>query len=384
MTMQSEQPATFNARDRPVGVILFGLGALGSLVIDCLATGYPLIHVVGAVDHAPDKVGRRLAELYPAFAEAGDVIVHDSLSACLAPCGSEAELLYHLTESAPDHIEGQLIEALAARLNVISASEAMFHPALRHAAFADRLDQAAKAARVTITGVGINPGYSFDSVPLLLARATSGVKRVAITRAIDVTGTGPGDIDHVGYALWPDEFAQKIASGRIVGHMGAPESIAKIAEHLSLDIDRIEEGWSTEVAEFPVDSGTPSLGMIEPGRVIGITQTATGLRGSEPVITTRLVMYYQPERFGIEAADTIDIEGAHHIRAAIRPAALSLFGAANTIVNATHDVCGAEPGLFNCLDASIAGARRGGFRYELDPARPNRPGEAVAVRKKPA
>lgn len=103
--------------------------------------------------------------------------------------------------------------------------------------------------------------------------------------------------------------------------------------------------------------------MIEPGRVIGITQTGRGMSGSETVISMSLVMYYSPERFGITVADTIDIEGAHHIRASITPAALSLFGAANTIVNATADVRAAAPGLFNFLDASIAGGRRGGFRY---------------------
>lgn len=367
----------------PVRVILFGLGALGSLVIRCLSTGYPLIRVVGAVDHAPGKVGRRLADLYPDFAGAGDVTVQDNLAACLKMCVPAADLLFHLTESAPARIEGQLVAALEAGLDVVSASEAMFHPSLRYPAFAARLDRAAKANGATISGVGINPGFSFDSVPLLLARATSGVKRVSITRAIDVTGTGPGDIDHVGYALWPAEFDEKIASGRIEGHMGMPESIAVVAERLGLDIDRVEENWTTATAAFPVDSGTPSLGMIEPGRVVGITQTGIGLSGGEAVITMRLVMYYQPERFGIEAADTIDIEGAHHIRAAIRPAALSLFGAANTIVNATHDVHAAQPGLLNILDASIAGARRGGFRYELDPAAQPKPG-GINLRKTPA
>ena len=365
----------------PVRVILFGLGALGSLVVACLAQGYPLIRVVGAVDHAPDKAGRRLADLYPDFAGAGDVVVQRSLADCLRSCGAEAELVYHLTESAPARIEGQLLEALAAGLDVVSASEAMFHPALRYGAVAARLDAAAQAGGATITGVGINPGYSFDSVPLLLARATSGVKRVSVTRSIDVTGTGPGDIDHVGYGLWPDEFTRRIAAGRIEGHMGMPESIAAVAERLGLDIDRVEEGWSTATAGFPVDSGTPSLGMIEPGRVIGITQTGAGLRGTETIVTMRLVMYYQPERFGIEVADTVDIEGAHHIRASLRPAALSLFGAANTIVNVTHDVVQARPGLLNILDASIAGVRRGGFRYEVDPAVPTRPG-LVGLRKR--
>ncbi len=353
---------------QPVGVVLFGLGALGSLVIDCLSQGYPLIRVVGAVDHDPAKAGQLLATLYPGFAGAGDVVVHASLAECLAACADTAELVYHLTESAPEKIEQQLLDALAAGLDVLSASEAMFHPALRHGAFAARLDAAARATGATISGTGINPGFSFDTVPLVLARATSGIKRVTITRAIDVTGTGPGDIDHVGYALWPDEFAAKIASGRIVGHMGMPESIALVAERLGLVIDRVEERWETEVAAFPVDSGTPSLGMIEPGRVIGITQTGYGMRGADVVVSMSLVMYYSPERFGLTVADTIDIDGAHHIRASITPAALSLFGAANTIVNATHDIRAAPPGLFNILDAATAGTRRGGFRYSVDGA----------------
>src|ERR1700739_4953490 len=106
----------------------------------------------------------------------------------------------------------------------------------------------------------------------MLARVTSGVDEVRITRTIDVTGTGPGDIDHVGYGLWPDEFKAGIASGRIVGHMGMPQAIVTIAERFGIAIDAVDERWETSTAEFPVDSGTPALGILEPGRVIGITQ----------------------------------------------------------------------------------------------------------------
>ncbi len=365
---------------RPIPVVLFGLGALGALVIRCLATGYPMIRVVAAVDHDPQKAGRRLADLFPDFAGAGDVVVAADLATALAGAAERPELLYHLTESAPERIEGQLLAALAAGLDVLSASEAMFHPGLRHAGFADRLDKAARAAGVTVSGTGINPGFSFDRLPLVLARASSGIRRVTITRAIDVTGTGPGDIDHVGYALWPDEFDEKIAAGRIVGHMGMPESIAVLAERLGIAIDRVEERWETATADFPVDSGTPSLGMIEPGRVIGITQTGIGLAGAEPVIRMSLIMYYDPERFGIAVADTIDIEGDHHVRARVEPAALSLLGAANVLVNATADVRAAPPGLFDMLEAPLAGARRGGFRYRLDPDTALRPGVVPLVR----
>jgi 4-hydroxy-tetrahydrodipicolinate reductase len=355
-------------------VALFGLGALGSLVIDCLRADYPLIQIVGAIDHDPGKAGKRLGDLYPGLRNGAEVTVAPSLRACLDGIAVKPDLVYHMTESDLDHIEPQLVGPLAAGINVISASEAMYHPGLRHPAVAARLDAAAKAAKASIAGVGINPGFSFDALPLMLGRVTSDVRAVRISRTIDVTGTGPGDIDHVGYGLWPAEFEAGIASGRIVGHMGMPESIVGIAERFGMDIDCIDERWETTTAAFPVDSGTPTLGMLEPGRVIGITQEGRGRRGDETVISMRLVMFYQPERHGLAVADEIDIEGAHHVRAALRPAALSLFGAANAIVNATHDVIAAPPGLVNVLDFSIAGVRRGGFRYALDEGRAHRPG----------
>lgn len=363
-------------------VILFGVGALGSLVVDCLRPGVPMIRVVGAVDVDRSKAGRRLAELTPDFPGAGDVVVAEDLAGCLARLGSPADVLLHMTESVPENIEADLIAALEAKLHVISASEAMFHVGLRWPGLAARLDAAAKANGVAITGVGINPGFAFDAFPLMLARTTCDVKRITISRAIDVTGTGPGDIDHVGYGLSPEDFQAKIASGRIVGHMGGPESVACVAERLGLEIDRVEEGWDTETAVFPVDSGTPLLGMIPPGHVIGITQRIRGMRGAEAVIDLSLVMYYQPERFGLVEADVVDIEGAHHVRASIRPAALSLFGAANAIVNAIHDVAAAGPGLVNMLDLSIGGTWRGGFRYVVEEAGGLRPG-VVPLRRVP-
>jgi 4-hydroxy-tetrahydrodipicolinate reductase len=365
-----------------VRVILYGVGALGALLLDCLATGYPLIEVAGAVDVDPAKAGRRLGDVHPGTpAAAREIVVAPTLAACLAGLTEPAHLLFHMTESVLAHVEGQMTEALDAGLNVLSASEAMFHPALRYPDVAARLDAAARRRGVSISGTGINPGFSFDSLPLLLARVTSGVRAIRISRTIDVTGTGPGDIDHVGYGLWPDEFDRKIAEGRVVGHMGGPESIACLAERLGLDIDRVAERWSTSTAAFPVDSGSAALGMIEPGRVIGITQEMAGMRGGETVISLRLVMYYRPELHGLRIADDIEIEGAHHVRASLVPAALSLFGAANMIVNAAHDVVGAPPGLVNMLDLTIAGTRRGGFRYAVDPAVPPHPGEVRLVRR---
>ena len=360
-------------------VILFGVGALGQLVMKALKGGYPLIEVVGAVDNDPGKIGRPLGSLVEGFPQ-GNVIIAPDLAACLAGLDAPADVVYHMTESELAHIEAQMIPMLERGLNVISASEAMFHPELRFSDVAGRLDAAARRHDVSITGCGINPGFVFDALPMMLARATSDITAVRISRTIDVTGTGPGDIDHVGYGLWPGEFQEKIASGRIVGHMGMPESIATLAERFNMPIDRIEERWETTTAAFPVDSGDPVLGTLEPGRVIGITQEGMAFAGAQQVMTIRLAMFYEPARHGLVEEDRIEIDGAHAIRAALTPAAVSLFGAANVVVNATHDVMAAPPGLVNVLDFSIGGVRRGGFRIATDPARLPAPGLIHVVR----
>ncbi len=363
-------------------VVVIGLGAVGSFVMDVLKEGYPKIRVLGAADINPRKAGKKLTELYPDTPGLEGLVVASSIEECLAGITEKIDVIYHLTESVPLDIEPQLVMALNAGANVISAGESMFYPGFRHPDFTARIDKLAKQKGVSIVGVGINPGFSFDALPLQLAHLTSGVKKIDIDRVIDVTGTGPGDISHVGYLLEPAEFDRKIKTGEIVGHMGAPESLALMAERLGMEIDTIEERWETEVADFEIESGVVELGMIKPGVVVGITQYGEAKRKGETVISLRLVMYYSPEKFGLELRDRIEIVGSHHITMTLTPAAISIFGAANAIVNATHDVMAAPPGVVNVLDFSVGGPNRGGFTYEIDPSRTDVPG-SIPVMQKP-
>jgi hypothetical protein len=371
--LRKHRPA---AKDGKLRAIIWGFGSLGMLMVKAFAAGVTDIRIVGIVDHAPHLVGKRASDLSAEAKQLGlDIVVCPTLEACLAMLKEPADVVYHMTESVLEAIEGQLVAALDAGLDVISASEAMFYPALRYPAIAARLDAAAKRNDVALVGCGINPGFVFDALVLTLARITTAATKVDIKRCIDVTGTGAHDIDHVGYGLTPEDFRAKIASGRIVGHMGMPESIALVAERLGMGIERVEESWDIETAEFPVDSGTDALGILPPGRVIGITQHGRAYEGDVERIHMRLAMYYQPAKFGLEESDDIVIEGAQRIHCALTPAAISLQGAALHIVNTTHDVATAPPGLANVLDFAMGGRPRGLFSYVSDPANPPKPGK---------
>jgi 4-hydroxy-tetrahydrodipicolinate reductase len=361
-------------------VILFGVGAMGGRLLRVLEADYPEIHVVAAVDSDPAKAGRTVAEV-TGHRRFGDVVIAADLPSALAGLDMTPDILVHMTESKPHLIQRQLTDALGAGLNVLSAAESMFHPAFRFGAFAEALDEAAKAAGKSIAGTGINPGFSYDVLPLLLARGTSAVTGLSIHRCIDVTGTGPGDIEHVGYGLTPEEFRIRIADGRIVGHMGAPESLVTIAEHLDMEIDEIGEAWDLEVADFDVDSGDPTLGVLPPGRVIGITQHCRALSKGREVMTTSLAMYYQPERFGLVEEDRIEIAGAMPVNISIKPAMQSLFGAANILANTIEPVVRAAPGFVSPLDLPTGGTRRWSGRYAVDPQRGMKAGSIPLMRR---
>ena len=348
-----------------VRVVLWGLGALGSRVVNSFAAGVQDLEIVGAIDHDPRLTNRSLADAFPKPL-VPDIKIHSSLSSCLAEMEKPADVLFHMTESHVPTIQRQLEEAMQAGLNVISASEGMFHPGLRFPEVARDLHDCALENGVSVVGCGINPGFVFDSLVLVLGRVTTAVTSISVARVVDVTGTGPHDIDHVGFGLPTDEFEAKLKTGRIVGHMSMPESIAILAERFGLLVDRIEESWKAHTIDEPVESGS-DLGTIEPGHVVGITQTGVGFAGDSAAVRMKLEMYYGPERFGHEQADDIVIEGAHRIHAALTPAAVSIQGAGIMIMNAVHDVVAASPGLCSVVDFSMGGRRRGGFDLVLDP-----------------
>ena len=348
-------------------VVLWGLGALGGRVVQSFATGVPDLEIVGAIDRDPRLAGKHLAAVFSG-APAPGVIIQPSLEHCLAQLDRPADVLFHMTESHVPAIRHQLETAMRAGLNVVSASEGMFHPGLRFPAIANGLHECAHTNGVSIVGCGINPGFVFDSLVLALGRVTTAVTSITLSRVVDVTGTGLHDIDHVGFGLPRKEFEAKLKTGRIVGHMSMPESIAVLAERFGLLVDRIKERWSAHTIDEAIPSES-DLGSIAPGCVVGISQTGEGYVEDDVVIRITLEMFYGPERFGLEQVDDVVIEGTHRVHASLTPAAVSIQGAGLMIMNAAHDVISASPGLCNVVDFSMGGRRRGGFQLVLDPAR---------------
>ena len=169
---------------QPVRTLLFGLGAIG-IGIGRLAAERDNIAIVGAVDSAPDKVGRSIYSVLEAAAGGRpDPLVLADAAQALAE--TKPQVVLHATGSYLPDVLPQLIGCARGGANVVSTCEELSYPWRRHPELAKQLDAEAKANNVTILGTGVNPGFVMDTLAVTLSGVCQNVRHVRLVRVVDV------------------------------------------------------------------------------------------------------------------------------------------------------------------------------------------------------
>ena len=324
--------------------IIWGFGQLGTALASAIEAS-PHFALAGVVDHDP-AAATRLSN----FVGSGPLVpFHPSIADVTEPA-----VVFHATTSAPDLATAQVLAAIQAGHSVLSAAEWLFHPWLRFADEGAALDASARERGLHVLGCGINPGFCFEALPLVLARTAHGIKAVDALRVANVGGIGPSDFAHLGFGLEADAFAAQVAAGAIEGHMGFPESVAALAERLPLAIDRITDHLEPTLAVRPHALPYRTVAV---GEVVGITQRATGFANGEPVIRFVLDMFLDPAGYDRVPREEIAIVGSRTFRVELAPAAPPASGAAAMMVQAAAALAEQPPGLVSLLDLPLGGAR---------------------------
>jgi 4-hydroxy-tetrahydrodipicolinate reductase len=180
------------------------------------------------------------------------------------------------------------------------------------------------------------------------------VSRVAIIRSANVRSIGPSDFAHLGFGMEGDLFARRWLAGDIDGHVGFPESIAALAEHVGLTLDRITDALEPTLAVQPLDLGHRR---VEIGEVVGITQRAQGLIQRQVVVDFTLEMFLDPAGYGREPREEIVIEGGRAFSVKLSPAAPPTAGAAAMMLHAALALPAAPFGFVSLLDLPLGGRR---------------------------
>jgi 2,4-diaminopentanoate dehydrogenase len=261
---------------RPIRVVHYGLGAIGSAIAR-LTTAQRGLEVVGGIDRDPEKVGRDLGEVIglhepigaPVSADANDLLSR-----------TRPDMVVHATTSLFHQVYGQVLECVSARANVISTCEELVYPYAKEPAASEELNRLAAHSGVTVMGVGVNPGFIMDLLPLLLTAPCVDIRRISAARVIDATDRRASIHQRIGAGLALDQFRDHVARGA-VRHIGLIESIHMLAAGLGWQLYKVTETIDPVIADEWVQ--TPH-GTIAPGQVAGIRQSARGWMHGRDVI----------------------------------------------------------------------------------------------------
>jgi 4-hydroxy-tetrahydrodipicolinate reductase len=244
----------------------------------------PDLELVGVVDSDPGKVGRPLEEFLPQAASLGLRVTGDT-TACIKD--NRAVALTHTTVSYLGDCIDHLREIARAGVAMVSSTEELLYPWLRHPKWAVELDELSRQHGSRLLGTGINPGFLMDLLPVLAGAPCERVRAVRAQRVVDA-GTRRGPLQRkVGAGITPEEFAKRVAGGRF-GHVGYCESGALLASKMGWKLETLEETIEPVLAEKPI---TTEFVELAPGDVAGIHQTVSGTMGGQEVVHLDLKMY---------------------------------------------------------------------------------------------
>jgi len=168
---------------------------------------------------------------------------------------SGADVVIVATTTLLADVADQIRVAISHGSNVIVSAEEAAYPWVVDASLANELDEEARRAGVTIVGAGLNPGFVFDALVLTLLGALEDVESIEVTRTVDLSGFGATVAGRLGLGVTADEFEERVADGRILGHAGFPQSMSVVGAAIGHPIVRIDTELSAVIGPDGLTTG---------------------------------------------------------------------------------------------------------------------------------
>lgn len=336
-----------------LGVIIVGLGPIGVACARAVLEESDL-KLVALIDQDQTKLGKTLDQLGESSDQEQDpdeepcpIRVTSSIDDASA---RDAQVAIVTTTSRFDVASVTITELVARGLHVISSCEEMVWPWYQHDALAQKLDAHATAAGKVVLGTGVNPGFVMDSLAVTLASVVRRATGVRCTRRVQAGTRRRALQAKIGATLRIDRFAE-LKSQKKIGHVGLPESVALLAAGLGY---RVEPGSVVETLDPVIaTTATPSaIGLIEPGLVSGIHNTATWYSRGFSVTLDLWMAVGLPD-----PKDVLEIEGPVQLHMKIPGSIPGDSATVAIIINAIHRLSSLSPGLRTMLDVPPLGCR---------------------------
>lgn len=332
-----------------IRAIQYGMGVAGCGIVRLLLRRG--VTLVGAIDSDPSKVGRDAGEV--AGAPRIGVTVTADPDGLAVP--GVADVVFHATAYDPPSIVRQLLPFASAGIDAISVAGISYLPR-RYPDLARQLHRAARQGGATVVGVGLNPGFLHDLLPIVLSGACADIRRIAAVRTTDFSPWGPNVIGHYGIGLSDEVFRARVADGSLSLHAEILQSMDMIADALGWELEEVREEREPLVA---AEDRRGAHVEVRRGQVCGFRHRARGLHGGQELLELELcgVIHPDPRTDGVRAGTAVRIEGEPNISVAIDGdlglAAGVYTATAARAVNVLPQVRRARPGLACIADLPV-------------------------------
>ena len=326
--------------ERPVEVVLFGLGAVGRAALRlCLTRRW--LRPVGAVVGMSVPVAKQIeSDGIPA-----DLLLSTDPDHLLDRIRPDVALV--ATRSPIAEVKDDVLRCVRRGISVVATSEELAYPSLTNPDAAEEIAAACLRSGASVVATGINPGFVFDVLPVVVAAACWNVDRISVTRALDASVFGQRVHRSLGVGYSPSDFEEARRQGIIRGHIGFTESAHVIAGVMGKRLDRFEENIQPLIADRSYQLAEY---LITPGRTAGVVQSATGWVAGQPWLRFDLSLHVDPPSVGMETRDHILIEGENTIDVTIKPGTQAVLTTAARLVNSIPAVLSAPPGLYTAAE----------------------------------
>lgn len=326
---------------RRARVVMYGLGQIGRDIAR-LITMQPHLELVGAIEQDPRTVGRDLGTLLDR-AEPFGILVAANAPAMLRQ--TRPDVVVIATTSYLNEVFPLICTCLEAGTHVISTCEELVYPFVSHPELAAQIDEAARSAGVTVTGIGVNPGYIMDLLPILLTGPSVDIQHITVERVVDARTRRPTVQQRIGAGLDRMAFRDWLRH-RTTPHVGLLHSARMIADTLGWQLDRLDEVVEPILAE---DWHCTDCVTVAPGQVAGIHQSARGfIAGHEVLHLVWRTAIGEPETH-----DAIRIAGVPPIDVVFKGGVHGDQAAAALLMHAIAAVPQLAPGLRTVLDFPV-------------------------------
>ncbi len=341
----------------PVRVVVLGTGQMGARIARLLCEKADAgLALAGVFARRAERAGRAVGEAL-GLADAPRLSVEGDLAGLIERAAPRVAI--QATCSRLDDAAAEVGTCLERGVHVISIAEELAWPAAEAPETAQRLDRLARRHGAVLLGTGVNPGFVLDLLVIALTGVCERVQSIRARRVNDLSPYGPSVLRTQGVGLTPERFRLEREAGRVVGHLGFPQSIGMIASSVGWRIERVEQTREPIVSR--VRRQTPFV-TVEPGQVAGCLHTAVAYREGRAVISLEHPQQIHPELEGVETGDAIEIEGTPGVRLAGSPEIPGGVATAALAVNVIPRVLAAAPGLRSMAELPVPAALLGDVR----------------------